>query len=66
MFLSFEGPVSFPGDSGALGVVSRVKSFFSLKCISSQCFVFFWYVTDKDVNSWFAYWYNKEANFNVF
>lgn len=40
MFLSFEAPVSFPGDSGALGVVSRVKSFFSLIYISSQCFVF--------------------------
>lgn len=31
MLLSFETPVSFPGDSGVPGIVSRVQSSFSLK-----------------------------------
>lgn len=39
MFLFFEAPVSFLGDSGALGIVSRAKSSFSLEnSISCQCF----------------------------
>lgn len=52
MFLSFETPVSFPGNSGAAGRVSRVKSSFSLRNnISCQCFAltgYRWNMWDND------------------